>query len=79
MLQASQGQVLPPAVREQLSGAVVLPSLFLRDTIPSFQVGAIPNLFFSESPKYSAGSCAAIDGLSVLDVTVSLIASPSPR
>ena len=37
-LQASQGQVLPPAVREQLSGAVVLPSLFLRDTIPSFQV-----------------------------------------
>ena len=38
-MQASQGQVLPPAVREQLSGAVVLPSLFLRDTIPSFQVG----------------------------------------
>ncbi|KAK9916411.1 hypothetical protein WJX75_002273 [Coccomyxa subellipsoidea] len=36
---ASQGQVLPPAVREQLSGAVVLPSLFLRDTIPSFQEG----------------------------------------
>ncbi|CAL8467152.1 g6688 [Coccomyxa elongata] len=34
---ASQGQVLPPSVREQLSGAVVLPSLFLRDTIPSFQ------------------------------------------
>jgi hypothetical protein len=37
-MQASQGQVLPPAVREQLSGAVVLPSVFLRDMVPTLKV-----------------------------------------
>lgn len=39
-LQASQGQVLPPQIREQLAGPVVLPSVYLRTVTASFQVGS---------------------------------------
>jgi len=38
LLQSNQSQVLPPHVREQLNGPVVLPSMFLRHLIPDLQV-----------------------------------------
>lgn len=37
-VQAGQGQVIPPHVREQLNGPVVLPSMFLRRLVPGLQV-----------------------------------------
>lgn len=52
--QVSQGQPLPPAVREQLSGAVVLPSTFLRDTVPSLQVWGIVQTHPSSRAKRAA-------------------------
>ena len=36
--------MLPPHEREQLNGAVVLPSLFLREMVPGLQVrSAVPH------------------------------------